>query len=98
MQHQPVYTVGKRGQHLDFLVSADKLEQSGAVIHRVPRGGQTTFHGPGQLVVYPLVHLKRLKKGARAYVEGLEDTIVNALSKYDILAKVNLCNLRLYLR
>lgn len=88
MQHPPVYTVGKRGREQDFLVSTDVIQKNGIDIHRVPRGGETTFHGPGQLILYPVADLRRLHKGARAYVEGLEDTVVKTLEKYGIQAQV----------
>lgn len=87
-QHSPVYTVGKRGRQQDFLVSEEILQRNGIDIHRVPRGGETTFHGPGQLIMYPIANLRGLRKGARAYVEGLEDTIVKTLCNYSIQAEV----------
>jgi hypothetical protein len=70
------------------LVPEEELRQKGAEIFRVGRGGETTFHGPGQLVAYPVVNLRRLKKGARAYVEALEDTVVKTLQKFCIKAQV----------
>ena len=88
MQHPPVYTVGKRGQPQDFLVPVETLQKNGIDIQKVLRGGETTFHGPGQLVLYPIVNLRRLRRGARAYVEGLEDTVVDTLSNYGIQAQV----------
>ena len=88
MQHPPVYTLGKRGQDRDFLVPEEELRQKGAEVFRVGRGGETTFHGPGQLVGYPILNLRRLRLGARAYVEALEDTIVSTLQKYGLQAQV----------
>lgn len=88
LQHSPVYTLGKRGQDKDFLITEEDLRQKGAEIFRVSRGGETTFHGPGQLVAYPIVNLRRLEKGARAYVEALEDTVVKTLEKFGVKAQV----------
>ncbi len=88
LQHLPVYTVGKRGQPQDFLIPEEVLQRKGIDIYTVQRGGETTFHGPGQLILYPIARLRRLRLGARAYVEGLEDTIVNTLGRYDIKAQV----------
>ncbi|CAL5223299.1 g5790 [Coccomyxa viridis] len=85
LQHQPIYTVGKRGTEADFKVSKEELH--GAEVETVPRGGETTFHGPGQLVCYPIVNLRRLKLGARAYVEGLEDTVIATLGQYGVEAR-----------
>ncbi len=86
MQHSPVYTVGKRGQDTDFKTDPSFV---GADVFTVPRGGETTFHGPGQLVVYPIVSLRQLGVGPRAYVEGLEDTLVRTLGRYGISARVS---------
>lgn len=86
LQHSPVYTVGKRGNQADFLADPAAL---GAEVFVVPRGGETTFHGPGQLVVYPIVSLRQLGVGARAYVEGLEDVLVRTLGQHGISARVS---------
>ena len=87
--------MGKRGQPKDFLEPEEVLRQNGIDIHKVLRGGETTFHGPGQLILYPIVDLRRLKKGARAYVEGLEDTVVKTLAVYGVQAQVNVALLLL---
>ena len=88
LQHPPVYTLGKRGREEDFIAPRASLESSGAEIFSVGRGGETTFHGPGQLVLYPIVDLRRVGRGARAYVEGLEDTVISALREFSVSAKV----------
>ena len=56
-----------------------ELQRQGIDIHTVPRGGEVTFHGPGQLVAYPILHLRDSRLGARAFVEGLEDVLVKTL-------------------
>lgn len=53
----------------------------------VPRGGELTFHGPGQLVAYPIVSLRAASLGARAYVEGLEDAVVAAAAAFGVAAQ-----------
>lgn len=63
------------------------LEASGIDVIRVPRGGEVTFHGPGQLVAYPILSLKSAGLGARAYVESLEDSIIDALQTWGITAR-----------
>ncbi len=88
LQHSPVYTVGKRGTEADFKVSPDQLRQQGIDIYHIPRGGETTFHGPGQLVLYPIINLRRLRRGARRYVEGLEDIMIRTCGAYGICARV----------
>ena len=88
MQHARVYTLGKRGQTAHFKVAKSSLEEEGVDIHNTGRGGETTFHGPGQIVLYPVVNLRRLGLGARAYVEALEDCMVDACIEHGIHARV----------
>lgn len=88
LQHARVYTLGKRGQIAHFKVPKSNLEEQGIDIHNAGRGGETTFHGPGQIVIYPVINLRRLGLGARAYVETLEDCMVDACSHYGIHARV----------
>ena len=83
-----MYTLGKRGQTAHFKVPELSLQQQGIDIQKAGRGGETTFHGPGQIVLYPVVNLRRLGLGARAYVEALEDCMVDTCSKYGIQARV----------
>lgn len=90
LQHARVYTLGKRGQIAHFKVPKSSLEEQGIEIHNAGRGGETTFHGPGQIVLYPVINLRRLGLGARAYVEALEDCMVDACSQYGIHARVRL--------
>jgi hypothetical protein len=88
LQHGHVYTMGKRGSLADFHADPEALRASGTEVAAAPRGGETTYHGPGQLVVYPLLNLRELGCGARDYVEGLEDVIVQTLGRYGISARV----------
>ena len=89
LQHPPTYTIGKRGSlEADFKVPPVVIVERGAEIHHIPRGGETTFHGPGQLVAYPILNLRRLGIGARAYVEGLEDVVIATLHHFGIPAQV----------
>jgi lipoyl(octanoyl) transferase 2 len=85
-QHLPVYTLGKRGVEADLLV---KPEDLGASVYRSPRGGEVTYHGPGQLVCYPIVSLRDLALGVRAYVESLEEAMVRVAGLYGIHARVS---------
>ncbi|GLI71688.1 hypothetical protein VaNZ11_016993 [Volvox africanus] len=87
LQHYPVYTLGKRGNASDFRTPQKDLVKIGAEICSVPRGGELTFHGPGQLVAYPIIGVKQAGLGARAFVEGLEDSIVDCLAIYGINAR-----------
>ena len=81
VQHPPVFTLGKAGK-------AEHLLNTGDIpVVQVDRGGQVTYHGPGQLVVYVLLDLNRLKLGIRELVTRLENCVINLLSEYDIKAE-----------
>lgn len=86
LQHPHVYTLGRRGKQSDILASSDMLKRLNAETHITDRGGETTYHGPGQLVGYPIVNLRRWGGGVRDYVETLERTLVAALAEYEIHA------------
>jgi lipoate-protein ligase B len=72
LEHPPVFTMGRRGQRKHLAVSMDFLEKSGIHLHEVERGGDITYHGPGQLVVYPIIRLSDLGLGVVDFVERLE--------------------------
>jgi len=80
LQHPPVYTLGKNGK-LEHV-----LNPAGVPVVNSDRGGQVTYHGPGQIVVYTLLDLKRLKIGVRDLVTLIEQSIIDLLSSYDIAA------------
>lgn len=86
LEHPPVYTLGRRGQRTDILISEDVLAQLGVETRETDRGGETTYHGPGQLVGYPIINLRRWGGGVRDYVETLERTLISTLDKYGIAA------------
>ena len=81
LEHPPVFTLGLAGKMEHVLAPGDI-----PVVH-IDRGGQVTYHGPGQLVVYPLIDLKRLKLGVRALVEALEHSVIDTLEGYGIQAR-----------
>ena len=68
LEHPHVYTLGRRGQQSHILASDEALTQLGVETHFTDRGGETTYHGPGQLVGYPIVNLRRWGGGVRKYV------------------------------
>ncbi len=84
MEHPPTVTLGVRGTSCHLLLSEHELSQRGVVFHKVNRGGEATYHGPGQLVVYPVVNLKTLGLSARDYVNGLEETILLTLESFGL--------------
>jgi len=78
LQHPPVYTLGKNGKPEHILSAQD------VPVVNADRGGQVTYHGPGQIVVYTLLDLNRLKIGVRELVTIIEQSIVDLLAGYDI--------------
>ena len=80
VEHEPVFTLGQAGKPEHVLAPGDI-----PVIH-VDRGGQVTYHGPGQIVLYPLLDLRRLKLGVREYVCRIEQAIIDTLGDWNIEA------------
>ena len=83
LEHDPVYTIGRRGTTDHLLVGPDVLRAAGASVYRVDRGGDITYHGPGQLVGYPIT---AFAEGADlvAYVRAIEDALRDALGSYGV--------------
>ena len=84
LEHPHVYTLGRRGSEADILASRDELERLGAEVHHIDRGGQATYHGPGQLVAYPIVDLRRWGWGPLEYVHRLEHAVAATLADFGI--------------
>jgi lipoyl(octanoyl) transferase len=78
VEHEPVFTLGQAGREEHVLMPGDI-----PVLH-VDRGGQVTYHGPGQLVAYPLLDLRRLKLGVRDYVHRIEQAVIDTLADWNI--------------
>ncbi|PKB59878.1 MAG: hypothetical protein BZY65_02745 [SAR202 cluster bacterium Ae2-Chloro-G2] len=81
LQHNHVYTLGRRGSNEDILIDEEGLYQRGIEIFNTDRGGEVTYHGPGQLVVYPIINLKRCGLGPLQYLRKIEEVIVNVLRR-----------------
>lgn len=86
VEHPPVYTLGKSGRLENLLVPEAELERLGAPLFRIDRGGDITFHGPGQLVGYPILDLERIGLGLRDYIDALEETVIRTVARYGIRA------------
>ncbi|KAL2470497.1 Octanoyltransferase [Abeliophyllum distichum] len=86
LQHSPTYTLGKRRTDHNLLVSEPELKAMGAELHYTQRGGDITFHGPHQAVLYPIISLKDVGLGARKFVENLELTMIELASLYGVQA------------
>jgi lipoyl(octanoyl) transferase len=77
LEHPPVFTAGRRARPDELLWSPDELAARGAVVHRIDRGGAFTFHGPGQIVGYPILDLGP-KPDAMAHVRRMEEAVIRA--------------------
>lgn len=84
LEHPPTYTLGRRSDKRHFDVPADWVETGRVAVHRVDRGGQITFHGPGQLVGYPILRLDKGSKEVVHYIRKLENTLAAALWAFGI--------------
>jgi lipoyl(octanoyl) transferase len=83
LEHFPVYTLGRGGDETNMLASPDRLRQLGAELIRIDRGGDITFHGPGQLVAYPIVELKD-PLDLRRYVRSLEAAVIRTAAAFGV--------------
>ena len=86
VEHPPVYTLGKSGHAENLLIGREALEAMGARFFHIDRGGDITFHGPGQLVGYPILDLERIGIGLREYIEALEEAVIRTAARYGIEA------------
>jgi lipoic acid synthetase len=83
VEHPPVVTIGRSGSLKDLRVAKGVLEQKGISLHKVDRGGRATFHGPGQLVVYPIVKIR--DKDIHAFLKRLLNTVAEVLQDYQLV-------------
>ncbi len=86
VEHPPVYTLGKSGHAANLLVDDTALKRLGAKFFRIDRGGDITFHGPGQTVCYPILDLEKLGIGLREYIDSLEEAVIRTVAEYGIAA------------
>ena len=87
LEHTPVFTLGKRGGRENLTVSDEFLDQHGVAVFQTERGGNITYHGPGQLVVYPVIHLKTTGLGVADYVDCLEEIMLRTAADWNIHAQ-----------
>lgn len=83
VEHDPVVTIGRQGKTNSLLVSEQTLAERGVELHKVERGGDVTYHGPGQVVVYPIVKLQRFREVV-PFVRKLEEAVLAVCSGYGI--------------
>ena len=91
LQHPHTYTLGTSAHDDNLLLSPDELTRRGITVFRVDRGGDITYHGPGQLVGYPIIQLPRISDTLRmdvvGYVRNIEQVIIRTLADYDVISK-----------
>src|SRR5881392_3674111 len=89
VEHPPVVTLGRSFKERHLLASPALLANRGVELFEVERGGDVTFHGPGQLVGYPIVDLKRHREDLHWYLRKIEEALIDALADYEIPAERN---------
>lgn len=86
LEHPPTFTIGRQGTPEEVLWDERECQRRGVRVFTVDRGGRITYHGPGQLVGYPVLDLRRHGRDVHAYLRGLEEVLIRALGEYGIQA------------
>ncbi|MDQ1769890.1 lipoyl(octanoyl) transferase LipB [Labilibaculum sp. A4] len=84
-EHPHVYTLGKSGKEQNMLLDLLQLQAKEATFHKINRGGDITYHGPGQIVGYPILNLETYDMGIKKYIETLEQAVINCIADYGIV-------------
>ncbi len=92
VEHPAVFTLGKRGGEENLMVSREFLKSKGIDLVRTDRGGNITFHGPGQAVLYPIIDLERQRIGVKDFVWGLEEIMKQTALEFNLRADRNQLN------
>jgi len=85
-EHPHVYTLGKSGKEQNMLLGEEQLQKIGASLFHIDRGGDITYHGPGQIVCYPILNLEDYSLGLKEYIHVLEEAVINVCAHYGIIA------------
>ena len=86
VEHPHVYTLGKSGKETNMLLGEAQLKMIGATLYHIDRGGDITYHGPGQLVCYPILNLEDYHLGLKEYIHVLEEAVIRVCASYGIEA------------
>ena len=86
LEHEPVFTLGRNASSSDILFTPDRCRELGIEIRHADRGGKVTYHGPGQLVGYPIVDLSPDRRDVKRYVTDLEEVLIRTLADFGIAA------------
>ena len=87
VEHPHVYTLGKSGDLSNLLISEAKLDEIGATYYKINRGGDITYHGPGQIVGYPIIDLENFFSDIHKYLRFLEEMVIRTLDEYGLKAE-----------
>lgn len=87
LEHQPVITLGRQGDESHILASRQALAEQGIQVYRVERGGDVTYHGPGQIVGYPILDLRGHREDVGWYIRSLEEVLVRTLADFGVAAE-----------
>jgi lipoyl(octanoyl) transferase len=91
VEHEPVITLGRRGNSKHILADQETLNYMGIDVVESDRGGDVTYHGPGQIVVYPILRMADIKKNVSSYMRYLEQAVIDTLAIFDISAQRDHC-------
>src|SRR5262245_49640948 len=86
LEHEPVFTLGRNASVADVLFTSERRRELGIALHESNRGGKVTYHGPGQLVGYPILNLAPDRKDVKRYVTDLEEVLIRTLAGFGISA------------
>jgi lipoyl(octanoyl) transferase len=86
LEHEPVFTLGRNASAADILWTPERRRELGIEVREADRGGKVTYHGPGQLVGYPILHLSPDRRDVKRYVTDLEETLIRALADHGVVA------------
>lgn len=87
VEHPDVITLGRHAKESNLLLSRDSLAKQGVGVFDIERGGDVTYHGPGQLVVYPIINLTEHRLGVKKYVDRLEEAVIHTIASYGLKGK-----------
>lgn len=86
-EHPHVYTLGRSGVDANLLISDDFLQKIGATYYKIDRGGDITYHGPGQIVGYPIIDLEKFEVSLKDYIHKIEEVIILTIAEYGIVGE-----------
>jgi lipoate-protein ligase B len=86
LQHLPVVTLGRSGDRGHLLLSPEVLRQRGVEVYQIERGGGATYHGPGQLVAYPILDLRAMDEDVVRFMRALEESVIRTVADFGIVA------------